>query len=48
MSVRERMREIGIKPAELAPTFEFVAVNIVRDLAYVSGHAPFDDGKFQF
>jgi enamine deaminase RidA (YjgF/YER057c/UK114 family) len=48
MIVRDRMREIGIKLAEVPPTFEFVAVNIVHDLAYVSGHAPFSDGAFQF
>jgi enamine deaminase RidA (YjgF/YER057c/UK114 family) len=48
MTVRDRMREIGIKPAEVPPTFEFVAVNIVHDLAYVSGHGPFNDGGFQF
>ncbi|MGA7629707.1 MAG: RidA family protein [Terriglobales bacterium] len=48
MTVRGRMQEIGIKPAEIAPTFEFVAVNVVHDLAYVSGHAPFGDGAFQW
>ena len=48
MTVHDRMQEIGIRPAEVPPTFEFVAVNIVHDLAYVSGHAPFGDGAFQF
>jgi enamine deaminase RidA (YjgF/YER057c/UK114 family) len=48
MTVRDRMREIGIKLAEVPPTCEFVAVNVVHDLAYVSGHAPFLNGAFQF
>jgi len=48
MTVRDRMQEIGIKPVEVPPTSEFVAVNIVHDLAYVSGHAPFRNGAFQF
>jgi enamine deaminase RidA (YjgF/YER057c/UK114 family) len=33
---------------ELASTCEFLRVNLIDDLAFVSGHAPFDGGEFQF
>ncbi|MGD0295673.1 MAG: RidA family protein [Bryobacteraceae bacterium] len=46
MSVHERLQQLGLKLPELAQTTEFLRVNIIDDLAFVSGHASFADGDF--
>jgi hypothetical protein len=43
MSVHERLQQLGLRLPELAPTGEFLRVNLIDDLAFVSGHAPFAD-----
>ncbi|HTV72647.1 MAG TPA: RidA family protein [Candidatus Acidoferrales bacterium] len=48
MTVYERLAALHLILPEVAPTHEFVAVNIVGDLAYISGHAPFDKGAFRY
>lgn len=46
MSVHERLQQLGLRLPELAPTAEFLGVNIIDDLAFVSEHATFADGEF--
>ena len=48
MSFRERLQQLGLRLPELAPTAEFLQVNLLNDLAFVSGHAPFEDGEFRY
>jgi hypothetical protein len=48
MSVQERLQQLGLRLPEIAPTAEFLRVNLIDDLAFVSGHAPFADGEFCF
>lgn len=48
MSVHERLQQLGLRLPELAPTAEFLRVNLFDDLAFVSGHAPFDNGEFRY
>lgn len=43
-----RLRAHGLVLPDLAPTHEFVAVRLLGDIAFVSGHAPFDKGTFRF
>ena len=47
-SIDARLREHGLTLPDLAPTHEFVAVKLLGDIAFVSGHAPFDKGGFRF
>lgn len=42
------LQGLGLELPDLAPTHEFVAVNIVGDIGYVSGHAPYLDGGFRY
>jgi enamine deaminase RidA (YjgF/YER057c/UK114 family) len=46
MSVYERLQQLRLTLPDLAPTHEFLRVNVIDDLAFVSGHAPFEDGQF--
>ena len=48
MSFRERLQQLGLRLPELAPTVEFLRVNLLDDLAFVSRHAPFEDGEFRY
>jgi len=48
MSVYDRLAQWGLELPDLAPTAEFIAVKVVDDRAYVSGHAPFQQGEFQY
>jgi enamine deaminase RidA (YjgF/YER057c/UK114 family) len=42
------MQRLRIRLPDLLPTHEFVPVNVIGDLAFVSGHAPFDRGEFLY
>lgn len=48
MKVQERLKRAGIVLPESAPTAEFLPVKLIGDLAFVSGHAPFNDGGFRY
>jgi enamine deaminase RidA (YjgF/YER057c/UK114 family) len=48
VSVYERMKRLGLSLPDLAPTYEFLRVNFVDDLVFVSGHAPYEDGQFKY
>jgi enamine deaminase RidA (YjgF/YER057c/UK114 family) len=48
MHIHDRLRELGLGLPKSAPTHEFLPVNVLGDLAYVSGHAPFIDGAFRY
>jgi enamine deaminase RidA (YjgF/YER057c/UK114 family) len=48
MSAYERLRQLGLSLPDLAPTHEFRRLSVAGDLAFVSGHAPFADGEFQY
>ena len=48
MSVEERLRQLCITLPNLAPTHEFLRVRLAGDLAFVSGHAPFEHGEFKY
>jgi hypothetical protein len=47
MNVHERLKQAGLRLPELAPTKEFLRVKLIDDLAFVSGHAPFEGGDFR-
>jgi enamine deaminase RidA (YjgF/YER057c/UK114 family) len=47
-SIEARMRNAGLVLPEVAPTGQFLAVQVANGLAYVSGHAPYDNGAFLF
>jgi enamine deaminase RidA (YjgF/YER057c/UK114 family) len=44
----ERLKQAGLRLPELAPTKEFLRVKLIDDLAFVSGHAPFEGGDFRY
>lgn len=46
--VRARLAQLGHTLPQRAPTREFAPVARLGNVAYVSGHAPFDEGAFQF
>lgn len=46
--VERRIADLGLSLPEVAPTHEFLAVKVVGDLCYISGHAPYRDGGFHF
>lgn len=48
MTPYDRLTRLGFKLPGLAPTREFLRVNRIDDLAFVSGHAPFEDGAFRY
>jgi enamine deaminase RidA (YjgF/YER057c/UK114 family) len=48
MSALDRLRELGFELPALAPRHEFMSVNVIGDLAFISGHAPFRQGEFQY
>jgi enamine deaminase RidA (YjgF/YER057c/UK114 family) len=48
MHIHNRLRELGLGLPECAPTHEFLPVNVLGELAYVSGHAPFSDAAFRY
>jgi enamine deaminase RidA (YjgF/YER057c/UK114 family) len=47
-TIEARLKTLGHVLPDLAPTHEFLAVNVVGDLAYVSGHAPYLGGEFRY
>ena len=48
MRALDRLRKSGFELPEPPPRHPFVPVAVVRDLAFVSGHAPYRDGAFCF
>jgi len=46
--IRARISGLGFSMPQVAPTREFVRVAYLGNVAYVSGHAPFDKGAFQY
>src|SRR5260370_24582753 len=48
MSPYDRLQLLGVQVPGLAPTDEFLRVNRIDDLAFVSGHALFEDGTFRY
>src|ERR1700732_231550 len=48
MSARDRLQQLGINLPDLAPTHEFLCVSLIGELAFVSGHAPFEGGSFRY
>ena len=48
MTAEERLRELGIELPEPPPRHEFVPATLAGETAFVSGHAPYRDGKFLF
>ncbi|HVR45227.1 MAG TPA: RidA family protein [Candidatus Binatia bacterium] len=48
MTIRDRLRQLDVELPDLAPTFEFLAINTVGDLVFVSGHAPFFGGEYRY
>jgi len=48
VTVYQQLQRLGIKLPDLAPTHEFLPVNIIGDFVFVSGHAPFDHREFLY
>jgi enamine deaminase RidA (YjgF/YER057c/UK114 family) len=48
MTIRNRLQQLNLQLPDLAPTFEFLAVNIIGDLVFSSGHAPFSGGEYRY
>jgi enamine deaminase RidA (YjgF/YER057c/UK114 family) len=46
--IEHRLASHGLCLPDTAPTHEFVAVQIVDRVAFVSGHAPYDKGEFRY
>jgi len=47
-ATERRLSELGLTLPDLAPTHEFLAVKTTDNQCFVSGHAPYSDGRFQF
>jgi enamine deaminase RidA (YjgF/YER057c/UK114 family) len=47
-SIEGRIHAAGLVLPEVAPTGQFLAVQVTNGIAYVSGHAPYDNGTFLF
>lgn len=48
MSAYEEMHRLHLRLPNVAPTHQFLRTNIVNDLVFISGHAPFEDGEFRY
>jgi enamine deaminase RidA (YjgF/YER057c/UK114 family) len=48
MSVYEQMQRLQLQLPDLPPTHQFLRTNIVSDLVFISGHAPFEGGEFRY
>ena len=46
MKIYDRLKEWGMMLPELAPTNGFLCVKLIDGFAFISGHAPFDRGRF--
>jgi hypothetical protein len=46
--IEQRLASHSLCLPDVAPTHEFVRVNVVDRVAYVSGHAPYDKGEFHY
>lgn len=48
MSAYEQLHKLHLRLPDLAPTHHFLRTNVVNDLVFISGHAPFEGGEFKY
>ena len=48
MAVYDQLRKLELQLPDLAPTHQFLRTNVVGNLVFVSGHAPFEGGEFRY